>query len=78
MGFKQGLGIISFYFLLAVFIAMWALFLGEWLAQIGADAITRNSLTGVEAFIWSNLNLWVLLGVLGAGAGALFLSGGQQ
>lgn len=78
MSNKRGLGIISFYFLLAVFITVWALFLAEWLAQIGADAIATNSLTGVEAFVWGNLNLWVLLGVLGAGAGALFLSGGSQ
>lgn len=78
MGYKRGMGIITFYFLLVVFIAMWALFIGEWLAQIGADAIAANNLTGLEAFIWGNLNLWVLLGVLGAGAGALFLSGGQQ
>lgn len=78
MSNKRGLGIITFYFLLAVFVAVWALFLGEWLAQIGADAIATNSLSGVEAFVWGNLNLWVLLGVLGAGAGALFLAGGQQ
>lgn len=78
MAFRRGLGIISFFFVLAVFVAVWALFLGSWLAQIGADAITTNSLTGVEAFVWGNLNLWVLLGVLGAGAGALFVSGGKQ
>lgn len=71
-------GIIGFFFLLAIFVVMWALFLAAWLAQIGADAITTNSLTGLEAFIWGNLNLWVLLGVLGASAMGVFFAGGQQ
>lgn len=71
-------GIIGFFFVLVIFIIMWALFLASWLSQIGSGAIINNSLTGLEAFIWGNLNLWVLLGVLGAGAMGVFFVGGSQ
>lgn len=71
-------GILGFFVILGVFVVLWALFIGSWVAQIGADAIVTNNMTGFEAFIWGNLNLWILLGVLGAGAGGVFLAGGSQ
>ena len=71
-------GILSLFFLLGVFVVVWAFFLGGFLAQIGAQAISANSLTGFEAFIWGNLNFAVLLGVLAASAGGLYFGGAQQ
>lgn len=71
-------GILSLFFVLGVFILVWVFFLAAWLAQIGADAITTNSLTGLEAFLWGNLNLWVLVGVIALGAGGLFFATGAQ
>jgi len=75
---KKGSGIIGYFFILLIFCTLWAFFLADLLATFGAEAIANNNLTGLEAFIWGNLNLWVLLGVLGAGAGGVFLAGGQQ
>ena len=73
---KKG-GIVGYFFVLATFVLIWAVFLGEWFSQIGADFVVTNSLIGIEAFIASNFNLWVLVGVLLAGAiGVVASSGG--
>ena len=73
---KKG-GIVGYFFGLAVFVLVWAVFLGEWLSRIGASFVVDNGLTGLEAFIASNFNLWVLVGVLLAGAiGVVASSGG--
>jgi uncharacterized membrane protein (UPF0136 family) len=74
---KKG-GLVGYFFALAVFILVWAVFLGSWLSQIGADFVTANSLVGLEAFIAANINLWVMFGVLAAGAIGLAASGGAQ
>ena len=73
-------GVLGFFFVLGVFILVWALFLASWFTQIGVDAIAANSLTGLEAFVWGNINLFITLGVLVAGAGGVFFasSGGAQ
>ena len=76
---KQGQGgILGYFFVLGVFILIWALFLASFFNTFGQQAITANNLTGLEAFIWGNLNLFVTLGVLVAGAGGVFFAGGQQ
>ena len=72
-------GVLGFFFVLGVFILVWALFLANWFTQIGTGAIATNSLTGLEAFMWGNINLFITLGVLVAGAGGVFFaSGGAQ
>ena len=67
---KKGLvGPIGAIFLFLLFIVLWLVFLAEWLNNIGQMIITTNSLTGLEAFFYSNLNLTVficmILGMLG-------------
>ena len=75
---KSGqVGLISLVFSLIAFVILWALYLGKWLSDWGQDMITRNSLTGIEAFLAGNLNLWVILGVI-VGVLAWTYLGGRQ
>ncbi len=58
---KKGVGPIGAIFLFILFIVLWFVFLAEWLTDIGQMIITTNSLTGLEAFFYSKLNLTVFI-----------------
>jgi len=66
---KAQLGILGFIGGILLTIAIWFLFLAEHLSIWGEDLIVRHSLTGVEAFIAANLNMffWIacILGIIG-------------
>lgn len=53
----------TLFFLLIVFIILWALFLARFFADSGDRAI-QNGAVGVEAFLWSNLNFWIFICVV--------------
>ena len=53
---KKGHYMISLVFIVLVFIFAWVTFLGKQLSYWGQRAIVDNGLTGIEAFILSNLN----------------------
>jgi hypothetical protein len=61
---KKGQSPLTILFIVGVFITFWAFFLGKFLADAGAALVTQNNLTGIEAFIASNLNLWVGIALL--------------
>ena len=71
-------GIVAYFVLLLFFIAFWAFYLATWLAGIGARAVTQHSMVGLEAFAWTYINLWVFIGLLGAGALGVWGAGGGQ
>lgn len=50
-----------------VFIVIWIYFLGSWLTLTGNMAISTGA-TGLEAFFYANLNLWVFIGFSGFNA----------
>lgn len=54
----------SILFSLLVFIILWAMFFGKWLADWGQRYIIQHSATGLEAFLMANMNLWVLAGLI--------------
>jgi hypothetical protein len=62
---------------LLVFIVVWALWAGEALSYWGQQAIEINHLTGMEAFFWAYLNLWVLIGVVIGTLVFMYYSGGR-
>lgn len=66
---KRGIGPIGAIMLFIVFIVMWFVWLGGWVSQVGQTVVTENSLTGIEAFAFENLNLLIMvalvLGMLG-------------
>ena len=73
----QGLGILNLIFGLLVFFILWALFFAQWLTFWGQNYITVNSLTGIEAFLAANLNLWVLCGVIFGTLAIIYFGGGD-
>ena len=78
MTLKGQIGLVSLVFALIMFFLLWGLYLGKWLAEWGRDAITRNSLTGIEAFLLANLNLWVVIGLMIGVMAWVYIGGGQR
>lgn len=74
---KGQLGVLTIIFGLVIFVILWALFFGTWLNTWAQNAITVNSLTGIEAFLLANINLWVGIGVL-IGSVTMMYSGGGK
>ena len=54
---KKGQTIIYWFFGIIVFVIVWVMFLSDHLAEIGLAGVIANNLTGVEAFVLSNMNL---------------------
>ena len=69
-------GPIAFIFLVLVFIILWFVWIGHWIADVGRQAIIDGSLTGIEAFFYANLNLWVMIGLILGTVGYMWLSSG--
>lgn len=61
---KGQAGPIAFIFLVLVFMILWFVWIGKWLNDVGQQAIIDGSLTGIEAFFYANLNLWILVGLI--------------
>ncbi len=61
---KKGHYMISLVFIVLAFLFAWVTFLGKQLSYWGQRAIVDNGLTGIEAFILSNLNLIVFLALV--------------
>lgn len=61
MNKKAQAGPIAFIIGVGLFIAFWAVlgtnFIGKWFSW----GVERNNLTGVEAFLMNNINLWILI-----------------
>jgi hypothetical protein len=73
---KGQAAIIGFIFMLIIFFFIWTLWLGQFL-QLQADQyITAGTVTGLEAFIYANLNLIIALGIILAIFFAIAFGGG--
>lgn len=57
---RKGQGLIGFVLIEMIFVIFWAIFLGHMISMIGDGAIAAGA-TGIEAFLWSNLNLFIFL-----------------
>ena len=60
---KRGQTVVTFFFVVLVFIIMWIGFLGKYLNMIGQQAISTGA-TGLEAWAYGNLNLFVFIGLM--------------
>lgn len=78
MNKKAQAGPIALIFFVLIFIVLWFTFLGEWLNTVGQLTISLNNLTGIEAFFFANLNLWVLIFGLFLGSIGWLWFGSQQ
>jgi len=57
---KKGYGAIGFIFLFIFLLIMWPFVFAPLFNYASQNAIV-NGVTGLEAFFWSNLNLWFFL-----------------
>ena len=58
-----------------VFIALWFLFFAEAITFWSQQAIALNNLTGIEAFLFNNLNMFVfIMSIITLIAGSYFAS----
>lgn len=61
MNKKGGLFVISWIFVVILFIIIWAQWLGSEINYWATRYIANNSPSGFEAFLISNLNLWIFV-----------------
>ena len=78
MNKRGNVGAVGAIILFLVFLLNWFIWLGAWLTQVGNFAITSSGATGVEAFVYSNLNLVVLIAMILGIMGFMYFGGGQQ
>lgn len=57
---RKGFGPIGFVFLFIFLIVMYPFVFAPMFTQAGKNAVASGA-TGLEAFLWTNLNLWVIL-----------------
>ena len=77
LGNKGQLAILGVIFGLFIFLILWAMFFGAWVNTWSAQMIATNSLTGLEAFLMANMNLWIGFGVLISAVGVVYFGGGR-
>jgi hypothetical protein len=64
MNNKGQLLLISVVFGLIMFFLVYALFLAEWSNEWTDKMVSDNDLTGIEAFLMDNFQLWVFIGLI--------------
>lgn len=57
-------GPIGFILMVLVFMIIWFVWIGKWLVEVGQTAIIDGGLTGIEAFFYANLNVWVMISLI--------------
>lgn len=73
---KKGIGPVGFVFLFLTLLFMYPFVFAPMFRQAGENAVASGA-TGLEAFLWMNLNLWVILTLLLV-AGVYYAIGGGQ
>jgi len=68
--------VITVGFWVIVFIIGFAMFFGKWINQIGDDAINSGQVTGFEAFVYGNLNIFIIIALIIFILAYLYMSGG--
>lgn len=61
---KGAVGIIAIIFLVFIFLILMAIFLGDFINTTSQNVIVENGLTGVEAFLVSNMVLWIIVALI--------------
>lgn len=69
------LAILGVIFGLVIFFILWALWLGGWINTVTTDFVTTNSLTGIEAFFITYLNLWIFVGIMLGSISIIYIGG---
>lgn len=74
---KKGIGPIGAIMLFTVFVVMWFMWLGGWVADVGATAVAENGLTGIEAFAFENINLCIMIFMILGMMAWMYFGGGS-
>ena len=77
MNNKGQAAILGVIFVVVVFFFLWAMLFAGWISTWSGYMITDNNLTGIEAFLMANMNLWVMCGVLFGLLGFMYFGGSQ-
>ena len=65
MKYKKGQeGPIALVLLMVIFLVMWFIWLGPFVADVGRRAVIDNNLSGVEAFFYNNINVFIILAII--------------
>ena len=78
MNKKAQVGPLAGIVLMLMFLVMWAIWLGPYLATVGQSTIETNNLNGIEAFAFANLNVIVLYGAIIGMLGFIYFSLGRR
>jgi membrane associated rhomboid family serine protease len=70
-------GIVATIFLYIFFVINWFMWIGNWINEVASRAIVDGSLTGVEAFFYSNVNFIVFIGITLGAMGFMYFSTAQ-
>ena len=70
-------GPIGAIFLYIFFIINWFIWLGKWVGDVGTYVVTANSLTGIEAFFFNNLNFVIMIGITLGTLGFMYFTSGD-
>lgn len=75
---KSGnVGPIGAILLFLVFIINWFVWLGTFVANIGAAVVVEHNLGGVEAFMFNNLNFVIMICMILGMMGFMYFTSGQ-
>jgi hypothetical protein len=58
---KQGITPLTIIFWFGLYFFLWAVFFSKIINYWGEQAVINGSLTGIEAFMFANLNFFILL-----------------
>ena len=61
---KKGKSVIGFFFSIVAFVFLWIIWLAKYLSILGQNLIVSYGATGVEAWTYANLNLFILIGLI--------------
>lgn len=61
---KAQSGPVALILLIIIFMINWFIWLGDWVSTAGQTAVIQGGLTGIEAFMYNNLNVFVFLSVV--------------
>jgi hypothetical protein len=56
---KAQIGLVRVFFLLIIFVLIWGIWLGRFINEWVSEFLKQNYVTGIEAFLWANMNLWI-------------------
>lgn len=69
-------GPIWFMFTVILFIVIWFVWLGGFIGDIGESIVEQNNYTGLEAFFYMNMNIFIFIVVILAVLSYGFFTGG--